>query len=179
MSIYASRYARAFAEAVEASKLDPVEIGRQLDDFDFAWKESTELRHLLENPVFPAEQKVAVLDKLNEHIGLSPLVRNFLAVVISNDRVGSLEEIVREYRLEMDRRNGIFEVGIISARQLEADERDELETRIGALVGGKLNAHYSEDTNLLGGVVVKVGSTVYDGSVRGRLDRLKEELAAS
>jgi F-type H+-transporting ATPase subunit delta len=179
MSIYASRYARAFAEAVDASKLDPAEVGRQLDDFDFAWKESAELRHLFENPVFPANRKVAILDKLNERIGLSPLVRNFLAVVISHDRIGSFGEIVREYRLEMDRRRGIYEVEIVSARQLGADERGELEAKLGGLVGGKLNASYREDAALLGGVVVKVGSTVYDGSVRGRLDRLKEELVAS
>jgi len=178
MSIYASRYARAFAEAVEAAKLDPAEISRQLDDFAFAWNESPELRQLLESPVFPAEQKVSVLDSLNQKIGLSQLVRNLIAVLIDKDRIGGFTEVVSEYRREMDRRQGIFEVEIASARQLGADERQELEAQVGQLAGGRVNARYREDAALLGGVIVTIGSTVYDGSVRGRLDRLKEELVA-
>ena len=179
MSIFASRYARAFADAVEDTKLDATEVDRQLDAFAFAWNESHELRQLFENPVFPAEEKVAVLDKLNQRIGMSPLVRNFLAVLISHDRIAAFTEVVAEYRREMDRRQGIFEVDIVSARQLGDDERKELEAQVGQLAGGRIKARYREDQTLLGGVIVTVGSTVYDGSVRGRLDQLKEELIAS
>jgi F-type H+-transporting ATPase subunit delta len=178
MSMYASRYARAFAEAVEAAKLDPSEVSGQLDDFAFAWNESPELRHLLENPVFPAEQKVSVLDALNQRIGLSKLVRNFIAVLIDHDRIGGFTEVVAEYRREIDRRRGIYEVEIVSARKLGEDERQELEAQVAQLAGGRVNARYREDAALLGGAVVTIGSTVYDGSVRGRLDRLKEELVA-
>jgi len=179
MSVFASRYARAFAEAVDDTKLDAAEVDRQLDDFSFAWNESHELRQLFENPVFPSEQKVAVLDELNQKIGLSPLVRNFLAVLISHDRIAAFTEVVAEYRREMDRRRGIFEVDIVSARALDVDERKELEAQVGQIAGGRIKATYREDKSLLGGVIVTVGSTVYDGSVRGRLDRLKEELIAS
>jgi F-type H+-transporting ATPase subunit delta len=178
MSIYASRYARAFAEAVEAAKLDPADVGRQLDDFAFAWNDSPELRNLLENPVFPAEQKVSILDALNQKIGLSQLVRNFIAVLIDHDRIEGFTEVVAAYRREIDRRRGIFEVEIVSARPLDADERQQLEAQVGQLAGGQVNARYREDATLLGGAVVTLGSTVYDGSVRGRLDRLKEELVA-
>jgi len=178
MSIFASRYARAFAEAVEGAKLDAAVVDRQLDDFAVAWNESHELRQLFENPVFPAEQKIAVLDKLNERIGLSQLVRNFLAVLIAHDRIGAFNEVVLEYRREMDRRRGIHEAEIVSARQLGDDERKELEARVAELAGGQVKATYREDKALLGGAIVTIGSTVYDGSVRGRLDRLKEELIA-
>jgi F-type H+-transporting ATPase subunit delta len=178
MSIYASRYARAFAEAVEEAKLDPAEVSRQLDDFAFAWNESFELRQLFENPVFPAEQKVAVLDALNAKISLSPLVRNFIAVLIDHDRIDGFLEVVAEYRREIDRRQGILEMDVLSARQLESGERQELEAQVGQLAGGRVNAKYREDAKLLGGVIVTIGSTVYDGSVRGRLERLKEELVA-
>jgi F-type H+-transporting ATPase subunit delta len=178
MSLFASRYARAFADAVEGAKLDVADVGRQLDDFAFAWNESHELRQLFENPVFAAEQKVAVLDSLNRRIGLSPLVRNFLAVLIDHNRIGAVTEVVAEYRKEMDRRQGVFEAEIVSARQLGDEERRELEAQVGQIAGGRLNATYREDKSLLGGVVVTLGSTVYDGSVRGRLDRLKEELVA-
>ena len=178
MSIFASRYARAFADAVEGAKLDAAAVGRELDDFAFALNESPELRQLLDNPVFPATQKVALLDKLNERIGLSQLVRNFLAVLISHDRIGAFDEVVAEYRREMDRRRGIFEVDIVSARQLGDDERKELEAQVGELAGGEVKAQYRVDKALLGGVIVTIGSTVYDGSVKGRLDQLKEELIA-
>jgi F-type H+-transporting ATPase subunit delta len=179
MSIFASRYARAFAESVEDAKLDAADVSQQLDDFAFAWNESRELRQVFESPVFPAEQKVGVLDKLNERIGLAPLVRNFLAVLIDHDRIGAFTEVAAEYRREMDRRQGIFEVEIASARHLGDDERKQLEGQVALLAGGRVKANYREDGTLLGGVVVTVGSTVYDGSVRGRLARLKEELVAN
>jgi F-type H+-transporting ATPase subunit delta len=178
MSLFASRYARAFAESVEAAKLDPSAVSGQLDDFDFAWKESPELRQVLESPVFPPAQKVEVLDKLNAKIGLSPLVRNFLAVLIDHDRIGAVAEVVEAYRREMDQRGGIFEADIVSARPLADDERRQLEAQVGQVAGGVVKARYREDASLLGGVIVTLGSTVYDGSVRGRLERLKEELVA-
>lgn len=178
MSLFAARYARAFAESVEESKLDPAAVSRQLEDFTAAWNESAELRQFFESPVFPPAQKVALLDKLNEKIGLTSLVRNFLAVLIDHDRIGAVGEVIEAFRRDMDERQGIFEVEIVSARQLDDEERRQLEAQVGQVAGGRVKANYREDTNLLGGAVVTIGSTVYDGSVRGRLDRLKEQLVA-
>jgi F-type H+-transporting ATPase subunit delta len=178
MSLFAARYARAFAEAVEESKLDPTAIDRQLDDFSFAWNQSRELRQFFESPVFPPAQKVAVLDKLNEKIGLTPVVRNFVAVLIDHDRIAAVAEVIEAYRRDMDKRQGIFDVNVVSARPLGDDERRQLEAQIGQVAGGRVKANYREDKNLLGGAIVTIGSTVYDGSIRGRLDRLKEQLVA-
>jgi F-type H+-transporting ATPase subunit delta len=178
MSLFAARYSRAFAESVEASKLDPVAVSRQLEDFTAAWNESLELRQFFESPAFPPAQKVALLDKFNEKIGLMPLVRNFLAVLIDHDRISAVSEVIEAFRRDMDERQGIFEVEIVSARQLDDEERRHLEAQVGQVAGGRVKANYREDKNLLGGAVVTIGSTVYDGSVRGRLDRLKEQLVA-
>lgn len=178
MSLFAARYARAFAESVEEARLDPAAVARELDDFTSAWNESLELRQFFESPVFPPAQKVAFLDKLNEKIGLTPLVRNFLAVLIGHDRIGAVGEVIEAYRRDMDARQGIFEVEIVSARQLGDDERRQLEAQVGQLAGGRVRANYQEDKSLLGGAIVTIGSTVYDGSLRGRLDRLKEQLVA-
>ncbi len=178
MSLFAARYARAFAESVEESKLDLAAVDRQLDDFTFAWNESRELRQFFENPVFPPEQKVAVLDKLNEKIGLMPLVRNFIAVLIDRNRIGAIGEVIDAYRRDMDERQGIFEVEIVSSRHLGDEERNQLEAQVSQVAGGRVKARYREDTSLLGGAIVTIGSTVYDGSVRGRLDRLREQLVA-
>ena len=178
MSLVASRYAVALAEAADRARMDPADVTRQLDDFAFAWNESHDLRVAFTDPVIPANQKVAVLDALNQRIGLSQLVRNFIAVLIGHDRIGLYNEVVEEYRIEADRRRGIFEAEIVSARALGDSERRDLESQVAKVAGGQVNVTYSQDSALLGGVVVRLGSTVYDGSVRGRLDRLKEELVA-
>jgi len=178
MALFAARYARAFAESVEASKLDPVAIGSQLEDFVSAWKESPDLRQFFESPAFAPARKVAFLDKLNEKLGMTPLVRNFLAVLIDHDRIGAAIEVIDAYRREIDQRQGIFEVEIVSARKLDDGERRQLEAQVGQLAGGRVKANYREDQSLMGGAIVTIGSTVYDGSVRGRLDRLKEQLVA-
>ena len=178
MAAIAAPYARAFADVVFEAHLDANDVQRQLDDFMAAWQESADLREVFLDPSFPNEQKVAILDKLNTQLGMSVQVRNFIAVVIQHDRLHVLDEILAEYRKEVNRRLGISEVQVTTARPLDEDERREIEQKVAALTGTQVQATYHEDKSLLGGVVVRVGSTVYDGSVKGRLDQLKEQLAS-
>jgi F-type H+-transporting ATPase subunit delta len=178
MAAIAAPYARAFADVVFESRLNAKEVQQQLDSFVAAWWESDGLREVSLDPSFPAEQKISILDKLNARLGMGVQVRNFIAVLIQHDRLNVLSEILAEYRKEMNRRLGISEVVITTARPLEADERREIEQKVAALTGTQVQATYHEDKALLGGVIVRVESTVYDGSVRGRLDRLKEQLAS-
>lgn len=173
----AAPYARAFADVVLEDRLNTQDVQRQLDSFVAAWWESDDLREIFLDPSFPVEQKVAILDKLNARLGMVAQVRNFFAVLIQHDRLNVLEEVLTEYRREVNQRLGISEVRVTSARALEADERRGIEQKVAILTGTQIHATYQEDRALLGGVVVRVGSTVYDGSVKGRLDRLKEQLA--
>jgi F-type H+-transporting ATPase subunit delta len=161
------------------SKLNAKDVQRQLGDFAAAWHESHELREFFLDPSFPLEQKVEFLDKLNARLKMAQQTRNFVAVLIRNDRIVGLDDIVRELRREINQRLGISEAKVTSARKLDDQERKELEKHIAELTGGTVEAEFDEDSSLLGGAVVQVGSTVYDGSVRGRLDRLREELTAS
>jgi F-type H+-transporting ATPase subunit delta len=153
-------------------------VQQQLNDFVAAWRESADLRELFLDPSFPSDQKVAILDKLNARLGMSVQMRNFIAVIIQHDRLYVLDEILAEYRKEVNRRLGISEVQVTTARPLDANERQGIEQKVAAMTGTQVQATYHEDKSLLGGVVVRVGSTVYDGSVKGRLDRLKEQLAS-
>jgi F-type H+-transporting ATPase subunit delta len=178
MAAVAAPYARAFADVVFESHLNANDVNQQLNDFVATWKGSADLREVFLNPSFPVEQKVSILDKLNARLGMSLQLRNFIAVLIQHDRLNVLDEILEEYRKEMNRRLGISEVYVTTARPLEADERQALEQKVAALTGTQVQATYNEDKSLLGGVIVRVGSTVYDGSVKGRLDRLKEQLAS-
>lgn len=179
MASYASRYARAFADVVFEAHLNPKEAQRQLADFGAAWKESRDLREFFVDPSFPVEQKVELLDKLNAKLLMAPTTRNFIAVLIRNRRIAGFEEVAAEFGREVNQRLGIHEAIVTSARPLDDGERRELEANIARLTGGQVEAQFTVDNSLIGGVVVQAGSTVYDGSVRGRLDRLRHELTAN
>lgn len=178
MSLFAFRYARAFADAVAEVKLDPAEVDRQLSDFSATWNGSAELREVLNNPAESSENKVAVLDKINTRMGCAPLVRNFLAVLINHGRLHAFDEIFAGYRHEINQRLGISEAHVTTARKLDDGERQELEAQVAKLAGTRVAAQFDEDSSILGGAIVKIGSTVYDGSVRGNLSKLKEQLIA-
>jgi F-type H+-transporting ATPase subunit delta len=179
MSAFAARYARAFADVVLDTKLDPTDVEQQLRDFAGSFAASRDLREVLLNPSLPTAQRVSILDAVNRRIGCGPKVRNFLAVLISHERLAALNEIIEEYRLEMNRRLSISDAEVVTARTLQDQERAKLEREVAELAGTRVNATFRQDRSLIGGVIVRIGSTIYDGSVRGRLDRLKERLAAS
>ncbi|HTV14197.1 MAG TPA: ATP synthase F1 subunit delta [Acidobacteriaceae bacterium] len=177
MANFASRYAQAFADVLFEAHLNAKDALRQLGDFGAAWHESRDLREFFLDPSFPVEQKVALLDKLNAKLGMAQTTRNFIAVLLRNDRIGGFDDVMADLRREINRRLGVHEAKVISARRLDDQERRDLEKQIGGLTGGQVEAQFEEDSSLIGGAVVQVGSTVYDGSVRGRFDRLRQELA--
>jgi F-type H+-transporting ATPase subunit delta len=179
MASYASRYAQAFADVVFETHLNAKDVQKQVADFAAAWHESRPLRDFFLDPSFPVEQKVSFLDKLNAKLGMAQQTRNFIAVLIRNDRMAGFDDVVAEFGREINRRLGIMQAKVTSARTLDEQERRDLEAQIAGLTGGRVEAEFEEDRSLIGGVIVQVGSTVYDGSVRGRLDRLREELSAN
>ncbi len=179
MSVFAARYARALADVVLDAKLNTAEVEQQLEDFAATFAGSKDLRELLLNPSLSAQKRVAILDKINGRLGCGPQVRNFVAVLIAHERLGALDEILEEYRQEMNRRLSISDAEVVTARPLEDQERARLEGQVSALAGNTVNATFREDKSLIGGAIVRIGSTIYDGSVRGRLERLKERLVSS
>ncbi|MDE3188231.1 MAG: ATP synthase F1 subunit delta [Acidobacteriota bacterium] len=178
MAAFVSRYAQAFLDVVTAANLDTAAIDRQLNDFLGTWDGSAELRDLFANPAVAAVQKVAILDKLNVKLGLQKELRNLLAVLINNDRIGQVHEVVAAYRAALQQRLGIRQAEIVTARELTVQERAALLDSVGKLAGAKVEASFKLDETILGGTVVRIGSTVFDGSVRGRLERLREALVA-
>ncbi len=178
MAAFVARYASAFLDVVTAAKLDTAAIAVEFDDFLGTWNGSPELREFFVNPAIPAVQKVGFLDTLNAKLGLRKELRNLLAVLIDNNRIGGVSEVAATYRRLLQQQLGIQQAEIVTARELGAEERDALVAEIGKLVGSRVEASFKLDTAILGGTVVRIGSTVYDGSVRGRLDRLREALTA-
>jgi F-type H+-transporting ATPase subunit delta len=115
---------------------------------------------------------------MNAKLKLLKELRNLLAVLIKNDRIGDVKDVAAAYRVEMQERQGVRSVEIVTARELGENDRAGLVAGVGKLAGAQIQASFKLDTSILGGTVVRIGSTVYDGSVRGRLDRLKEALIA-
>jgi len=178
MAAFIARYAHAFADVVASAKLDTASIDRQLDDFLATWSASPELREFFVNPAVAIGQKIAFLDKANEKLQLQKELRNLLAVLIDNGRIGAVEEVAAAYRTELRERLGIRQAEVVTARELNEKDRSALVAEIGKLAGSRVEASFKLDKSILGGTVVRIGSTVYDGSVRGRLERLKESLIA-
>ena len=179
MASVPSTYARAFADVILEKHLDSSKALQELRTIEQLLATSKELREVWEAPSIPADQKRRLLDAIAERESISRPVRNFVAVLMDHKRIQFLQTIVKQLERELNQRLGFAEAEITSARELRDTERQELESEVGKLTGKKVRARYSKDGTLLGGAVIKVGSTIYDGSVKGQLQRIREELVSS
>jgi F-type H+-transporting ATPase subunit delta len=178
MASVASVYARAFADVIFDVKLDADQALTELRTLQALLAQSVELRRVWENPAIPAEQKRGLLDAIAKRDRISTPVRNLVAVLIDHQRVKFFEPIIRQVQKEVDARMGFAEAAVTSARELGDSEKRTLESNVGKLTGKKVRARYEQDTSLLGGAVVRVGSTIYDGSVKGQLEKLREAISS-
>lgn len=177
MAVFSSRYARAFGQVVAANRLDVAAAQQQLADFTATLDGSRELREVLMNPSIGQEKKVQILDAIAGRIGMFPQVRNLLAVVMEHQRLGELGEIVADYAMVADQQSGLVEAEIISTNVLNEEDRRQLEAQVAKKAGAQVRTTYRQDPSLLGGVVVKIGSTIYDGSIKAQLLDLRQRLA--
>jgi F-type H+-transporting ATPase subunit delta len=176
MASVASTYARAFADVVLDAHLDAHRAIGGLRRIAGLVAESQELRRVWENPAVPAEQKRRLLDAIVHREGIEKPVRNLVAVLIDHRRIQFLATIAEQLQKELDARMGLAEAQVTSARELGDAEKRALEAQIEKATGKKVRAHFWLDASLLGGAVVRVGSTIYDGSVKGQLERIKEAI---
>lgn len=176
MASVVGTYARAFADVVIAKKLDPARMLQELHSIEALFKESDALRRVMENPSIAGDQKRAVLDAVANRLGSTRQVRNFVAVLTDHRRLPLFSEILKHLEQELDNRLGFAEAQVNSARQLSDSERQMLEAEIAKMTGKKVRARYEQDRSLLGGALVQVGSTIYDGSVKGQLEKIRQQL---
>ena len=171
------QYATALADiALEQGAADPVK--KQLADFGAAYAESSELRNILSSPAVERVTKHGVLEKIAARLGASRIVRNFLFVVTDNQRTHLLPEILQTFDTVIRQRQGMAEAEVTSAAELTAAQKTTLQQTLERLTGKKIQAKYSLDPGLLGGAVVRIGDTIYDGSVRNRLNQMRARLSA-
>jgi F-type H+-transporting ATPase subunit delta len=178
MASVANTYARAFADVVFSAHLDAARAISGLRQIAALFSESIELRRVWENPAVPADQKRKLLDVIVQRDGIERQVRNLVAVLIDHRRLPFLPRIVEQFEKELNARLGFAEAQISSARELGSGEKQALEAQIARTTGKKVRATYGLDSSLLGGAVVRIGSTIYDGSVKGQLERIKEAISS-
>jgi F-type H+-transporting ATPase subunit delta len=174
----AGTYAQAFAAVVLGAHLDVDRAKGGLREIARLLGESQELRRVLENPAVPAVQKRKLLDAIVQREGIERHVRNLVAVLIDHRRVQFLDRIVEQFEKDLDTQMGFAEAQISSAHELADAEKRALEVQVGKITGKKVRARYGLDASLLGGAVVRVGSTIYDGSVKGQLEKIKEAISS-
>jgi F-type H+-transporting ATPase subunit delta len=160
-------------------KVDSRKVVAELNTVAELVSSNAQLRTVLQNPAVDRKQKLQLLDAIIKLIGGSKLLRNFVAVLIDHRRIGQIAEIARQFQQELNARLGIEEAKVLSVRELVAEEKRLLESRLAAISGKAVQASYAREAGLIGGVMVRMGSTIYDGSVRGQLQRIKQEIAGN
>jgi F-type H+-transporting ATPase subunit delta len=169
------QYANALADiALEQGAAD--QTGRQLADFGALYAQSAELRTFLASPAVDRAAKHGVLDKLVSRLGASRILRNFLFVIADHHRTHALPEIIEAFQEVVRRRQGIAQAEVRSAVELSTVEKEAFAKAIERLTGQRVEAKYSLEPALLGGAVVRIGDTIYDGSLRSRLNELRARL---
>jgi F-type H+-transporting ATPase subunit delta len=180
LSAVATRYASALADVVTrpGSELGPQDAVAQLHSFDAALRSSAELHNALITPAVPGSRKKAVVGRIADILKLSRVTRNFLFVLVDHRRIALLSEIVPIFDRIVDERLGFAQAEIATPAELNEEQRAALTRRFEGLTGKRIRMKFHVDRELIGGVVARIGSTVYDGSVRGQLSSLERLLAA-
>lgn len=180
ISAVATRYAHAFADVVTtpAAPLAAADAVRELNSFAGVLAGSLVLRNALATPAVPPGRKKAVVGRIAADLNLSRITRNFLFVLVDHRRIASLPEIAHRFELVLDERLGFARAEVASARELGEPLRSALGSELERVTGKRIRALFSVDPSLIGGVTARIGSTVYDGSVRGRLLAIGRRLAS-
>lgn len=173
----AARYARALLD-VAGKEADLETVGRELDDFLKLLKEHPQLERVLLNPAVPAPRKKAAMVEITRLGALTPVVAKLLVLLAEGDRLSLLPDLVGTYHeLLLDRQN-IVRAEVTSAEPLPTNRVDAIEKRLAALTGKRVQMVTKVDTDIIGGVVARVGGTVYDASIATQLKKIRERLTA-
>ncbi len=171
----ARRYGTALADVVLKSG-ETETLKKELSAFVTLIAENADLKNVFSNPAIAHASKEKLLGELIARTKPSKTTANFLRVLLQNSRLTELSEIGERFESVLEERSGVVSAEITSARELPTGERKEFEKNLEKLTGKNVSVNYSVDADIIGGVVTRIGSTVYDGSVKTKLENLREQL---
>jgi F-type H+-transporting ATPase subunit delta len=172
----ARRYASALAD-VALERGEAAEIQEELIEWEKMFQANPMLEEVLRNPTIALEQKRWVLIRLIERTRPRPATANFLKILLQNQRLTELHEINQKFAELLDVRAGMVAATVTTARAVPESAQQQLQSKLMTLTGKKVRINFATDPELIGGLVTRVGSTVYDGSVRNHLDQIKAKMA--
>jgi F-type H+-transporting ATPase subunit delta len=176
MASVAIRYAKALVDvALVKNQADAVRA--ELHQFAGMLAESRELAEVMTNPAVPGPQKKSLLQVLAERAGFSITTVNFLNVLVDHHRINIFDEIISSVQHEFDQRLGIEAVQVTTAVSLSEDQKERLSEKLREFTQKEVRLQYQTDPGLIGGLVARIGSTVYDGSIREQLSRVRQQLS--
>jgi len=173
----ARRYAFALADVV-LEQGEAHEVQQELKVWEQMLQSNENLRVVFANPTIPLEQKRGVLHRLIELARPRPTTANFLKVLLQNQRLTELVEINKKLEQVLDDRAGLVAATVTTARPIPNDVNSRLQVALTSLTGRKVRINFVTDPELIGGVVTRIGSTVYDGSVRNQLQLIREKMTS-
>lgn len=172
----ARRYAAALADVVIAQG-EAREVQDELNTWARMMEDNSALLEVFRNPTIPYDQKRNVLNTLIKRTRVRPTTANFLQVLLQNHRLSELNEINRKFAAVLDERSGVVSAQVTTARTVPESTKETLTAQLGTLTGKRVRLQFAVDEELIGGIVTRIGSTIYDGSVRTQLQQIKQKMA--
>jgi len=172
----ARRYASALADVV-LERGEAREVQEELLAWEKMFQASPVLPEVYRNPTIPLDKKRAVLNKLIDRSKPKPSTANFLKVLLQNQRLTDLGEINQKFAEILDLRAGMVAATVTTARTVPENAQQKLHTKLLSVTRKKVRINFMTDPELIGGLVTRIGSTVYDGSVRNHLQLIKAKMA--
>jgi F-type H+-transporting ATPase subunit delta len=172
----ANRYARALFDVALAENTELNKVGRDLSELTALLTENTELRLAAQRTGVPDAARVAVMDQISDRLGVAPQVKKLVAMLTQGRRLELMKDLSEAYNERLLAHQKIVRADVTSAAPLSPQQTSALAESLAKVTGKKVELSVSVDPALLGGIVATIGSTVYDGSVRTQLQRMRQEL---
>ena len=173
----AARYARALFD-VALKESDPVQIERDLASFAGLLSSNGELHGALTNPAIPVSAKRQIVDALAARLTMAPPARKLLLLLADRDRLGIVPDLLAVYRERLMEHQQVVRAEVTTAAPLPPERVTQIQQTLAALTGRKVDMKTNVDPTIIGGMVARIGSTVYDGSIATQLAKLRERLTA-
>ena len=174
----ARRYAVALADVVTKNS-ETVEVQNELQQFADLMTQAPQLTTVFANPAVPHDQKYKLLESLIARTKPTKTTANFLRVLLRNARLGDLNAVNQRFSQILEQRAGLVSAEVTTAQTLSAEQQNQLQTRLETMTGKKVLLDFKINPEIIGGVVTRIGSTIYDGSVKNQLEQLREQMIRS